>query len=46
MAARDPGLQAASLARECVPEPPEDAATVLLHCDLGPRFIAELGQLA
>ena len=35
-----------SLAGECVPEPPEDAATVLLHRDLGPRFIAELGQLA
>ena len=41
-----PGLQAASLAGECVPEPPEDAAAVLLHSDLGPRFIAEFGQLA
>lgn len=33
----------ASLAGERVPQPPEDAAAVLLHRDLGPGLVAELG---
>ena len=40
------GRRLASLAGERVPQPPEDAAAVLLNGDLGPGLVAELGQLA
>jgi hypothetical protein len=35
--------QNASLAGECVPEPPKHAAAVLLDGDLRPGFITQLG---